>query len=212
MKKLLLAGLMAALIAPAAHAQHAMSGQPAPGAPTPGVANPGGTPLAKGAPRVVNPPALPGSRAEPTQVAPAGKNTADMPPTEALFDAINRGDLPAAKESVNRGADLNGVNVLGLSPIELAVDLGRNEISFYLLSLRGGIAGSSPPGPDAPPKPPTRAERQAAEREARPERVAKTRSAAVDNRPVAPRTARLFAGDGGSPNPQAGFLGFGANR
>ena len=61
----------------------------------------------------------------------------DMPPTEALFDAINRGDLAAAKDAINRGADINGRNVLGLTPLDLSVDLGRNNISFVLLSLRG---------------------------------------------------------------------------
>lgn len=159
------------------------------------------------------PPALPGSRAEPAAVAPASKVAADMPPTEALFDAINRGDLVTAKDSVNRGADLNGTNVLGLTPIELAVDLGRNQISFYLLSLRGGTAGSVPSGPPgAAPKPPSRAERLAADRAERAERTARTRNVAADARPVAPQTARLFSGDGGAPVPQAGFLGFDAGR
>ena len=161
------------------------------------------------------PPALPGARAEQTEVAPASKTVGDLAPNEALFDAINRGDLATAKDSVNRGADLNGVNVLGLTPIELAVDLGRNQISFYLLSLRGGIAGSSVSGPGAAPKPPTRAERLAADRAERAEKQAnraRTRNAVADSTPVAPQTARLFSGGGGSPVPQAGFLGFDAGR
>jgi ankyrin repeat protein len=64
-----------------------------------------------------------------------------MPPTDALFDAINRGDIAAARDALNRGADLNGVNVLGMTPMELSVDLGRNDISFLLLSMRGEDGG-----------------------------------------------------------------------
>ncbi len=88
-----------------------------------------------------------GARAEPTAVAPAERVPTDMPPTEALFDAINRGDLTGAKDAIGRGADIHGHNVLGLTPLELSVDLGRNTISFLLLSLRGGAgygAGGAP--------------------------------------------------------------------
>ncbi len=162
------------------------------------------------------PPALPGARAEPTAVAPPTKVVTDMPPTEALFDAINRGDLQTARDSVSRGADLNGTNVLGLTPIELAVDLGRNQISFYLLSLRGGAAGSTTSGPPGPAKPPTRAERLAADRAAaqaaRAERSSRSRSAVAEAAAPVPQTARLFVGGGGTPVPQAGFLGFDSGR
>jgi len=136
------------------------------------------------------PPALPGARAEPTTVTPADKSGVDMPPNEALFDAINRGDLATAKDSLNRGADLNARNVLGLTPLDLAIDLGRNQISFLLLSLRRQKASSlrlqshlesftavaaRPPAPAALPAPPR------------------------------------FAGNGGAPVPQAGFMGFDTN-
>ena len=61
-----------------------------------------------------------------------------MAPTAALFDAINRGDIIAARDALNRGADLNAQNVLGMTPIDLSVDLGRNDITFLLLSMRSG--------------------------------------------------------------------------
>jgi len=159
-------------------------------------------------PRDVAPPALPGSRAEPTAVAPADRVTADLPPTEALFDSINRGDLPGARDAVSRGADLQGINVLGLTPLDLAVDLGRNEISFLLLSLRGG-SGFSTTGAPAEPKPPTRADRAALARAERAQRTAVAARPSAGNAPMAPR---LFAGDGGTAVPQAGFLGFDAAR
>ncbi len=158
------------------------------------------------------PPALPGSHAEPTGVAPAQRPLAEMPPTEALFDSINRGDMPGARDAISRGADLRGTNVLGLTPLELSVDLGRNEISFLLLSLRGssGFTASRPAeAAAAAPKPPTRAERAAAARAERTERSQVAARPAADKAPQAPR---LFSGDGGAPNPQAGFLGFDSLR
>jgi hypothetical protein len=169
---------------------------------------------ATGGPRAPAPPALPGARAEPNAVAPAARSAADLPPNEALFDAINRGDLATAKDAVARGADLNAKNVLGLSPIELAVDLGRNQLSFYLMSLRGGQSSSRPPIAAqiaAASKPPTRAERVAAERAARAEKSRQS-STVADATPPGPPTPRLFSGNGGQPNPQAGFLGFNAVR
>ncbi|WP_182081891.1 ankyrin repeat domain-containing protein [Bombella favorum] len=60
----------------------------------------------------------------------------DINPTAALFDAINRGSLLGAKEALSRGADINARNVLEQTPLDLAIDLGRNDIMFQLLSLR----------------------------------------------------------------------------
>src|SRR3954470_1592568 len=84
------------------------------------------------------PPALPGAKTNANAVAPANRIPTDMQPTEALFDSINRGDIAAARDAISRGADLGGRNLLGMTPMELSVDLGRNEISFLLLSMRGG--------------------------------------------------------------------------
>ncbi len=161
------------------------------------------------------PPALPGSRAEPAATTPADKASADMPPNEALFDAINRGDLPTAKESLNRGADLNARNVLGLTPLDLAIDLGRNQISFLLLSLRGGAGYStSGPPPDAtPPGRMTRAQRVAAARASRATQSDDGMTAVAARPPAAAVLAipSRVAGTGGAPVPQAGFMGFDTN-
>lgn len=202
MRHVLLAGAALLLLAPApGFAQQANPAIPAqPGSFGPRRTGP--------APVVKAPPAFPGARAEPTEAAPANRVVTDLPPNEALFDAINRGDLTAAKDAVTRGADINSQNVLGLTPIDLAVDLGRNEISFYLLSLRGGIAGTAG---RAPPAEPTRAEKLAAERAARAEAAAAKRRTQVGViTPAAPQYARLFANNGGAPVPEAGFLGFDA--
>ncbi|WP_264812224.1 ankyrin repeat domain-containing protein, partial [Gluconacetobacter sacchari] len=89
---------------------------------------------ARRAARAAAPPAaLPGAEAN-EEVS--GHANGDLNPTSALFDAINRGSLGAAKEALNRGADMQGHNVLGQTPLDMAIDLNRNDITFLLLSLR----------------------------------------------------------------------------
>ena len=178
------------------------------GIPTP-QARPGGAPAGP-------PPALPGlaSRRAPEPI-PAD-TTRVLEPTAALFDAITRGDLPAARDAVARGADFDQRNVLGLTPIDAAVDRGRNEILFYLLSARTTSRNPAPP-PEANDTPQQRAARQralAAERLAA-ERAAARSATAVTapvQRTAAPQSPRLFVNDGGAPRPEVGFLGFDAGR
>jgi hypothetical protein len=152
------------------------------------------------------PPALPGARVDKEMVAPPDRAPSDLQPNEALFDAINRGDIATARDALNRGADLNATNVLGMTPLELSIDLGRKNISFLLLSMRGtGANTAAQPAQakvaEAKPAKPGRAQK-AERRPAAPSRVAA---------PAAPQAPRLFAGDGGAPVPSAGFLGFDAN-
>ncbi len=160
-------------------------------------------------PRPAPPPALPGAQTDASLVTPSDKIPTDMPPTEALFDAINRGDITSARDAISRGADLSGHNLLGMSPMELAVDLGRNNIAFLLLSLRGERRGPTTTKTAATAeqagKPPALAPRAArVERTAsRPARLPAAK---------APQAAQLFAGDGGTPIPSAGFLGFDPDR
>jgi hypothetical protein len=164
-------------------------------------------------PPLPTPDAVPGAKAR-TPVAPATHAAGDMQPTEALFDAINRGDLEAARDSVNRGADLDGVNILGMTPMELSVDLGRNDISFMLLSMRGedsgrgsravghSVAEKAAPAARTASRTPT-----AAKHAVRPRSAAAP--AAVHVQAAKPAgSPKLFANDGGTPLPSAGFLGF----
>jgi len=167
-------------------------------------------------PAIAAPDALPGSKAR-TPAAPATHAAGDMQPTEALFDAINRGDVASARDALNRGADMNGVNVLGMTPMELSVDLGRNDISFLLLSMRGEDSGrgSRSVGRDAATSPAQAARGPAAgaARATKPVAAASARNARVENTPEATKpiaTPKLFANDGGAPVPNAGFLGFGS--
>jgi hypothetical protein len=172
----------------------------------PGVSSIGKRTATQGAqekPPEAAPEAVPGARAR-VPAAPATRALADMEPTEALFDAINRGDIASARDALNRGADLNGVNVLGMTPMELSVDLGRNDISFLLLSMRGEDAGrgSRAVAHDTQAAP---ASKKLA-REAKPKPGIARGPAPVAVKPVA--TPKLFANDGGAPLPSAGFLGF----
>ena len=150
-------------------------------------------------------PGVPGSQSQTGSAAPAERVPMDMPPTQALFDAINRGDITAARDSLNRGADIDARNVLGMTPLDSSIDLGRNDISFLLLSMRGaGSAASQPATAAAAPPKSARPTRIAREPRHGTERVATTAAA-----PAVPQKPQLFADDGGTPAPQVGFLGFG---
>lgn len=150
-------------------------------------------------------PALPGlaARRAPAPIAP--DPAANLSPNAALFDAISRGDLGAARDAVGRGANLDARNALGLTPLDAAVDQGRHDIVFYLLSTRDLARGpvTMEPGPTSLSAPPPAASRPAPRREA-----AQPAAAA----PSAPRNARLWAGDGGAARPEVGFLGFDSGR
>jgi hypothetical protein len=157
------------------------------------------------APKVAPPPALPGAQSNNNSAAPATREPTDMEPNDALFDAINRGDVAAARDAISRGADLDAHNILGMTPMELSVDLGRNDISFLLLSMRGGDTGGQPPSKLAAAPPPGKQAKRTPPAPAHPSKV-------VTAQPAAAQNPRLFAGDGGTPNPNAGFLGFDSGR
>ena len=160
--------------------------------------------------RQARPPALPGLAARRAPEPIPADGNANLSPTPALFDAITRGDLVAARDAVNRGADLNGRNALGLTPTDWAVDQGRNDIMFYLLSARG-MAGSSSGPNNARGAAAARAEQErAVQQEAL--RLARQASAQGARTPRVSIKPRLFANDGGAARLEAGFLGFDAGR
>jgi hypothetical protein len=129
----------------------------------------------------------------------------DMRPTEALFDSVNRGDIASARDAVSRGAELDAHNVLGLTPVELAVDLGRNDITFLLLSMRGESPASLPTAHATAQAASAKPVKQQAIRAT----AVRTASAPVA-KPVQPAKAQQYANVPDVPAPQAGFLGFGA--
>jgi hypothetical protein len=155
-----------------------------------------GTPEAKPEP----PPAIPGATPNPDAVVPAQKTTGEMSPNDALFDAVHRGDLIAAREALNRGAQVDARNVLGQTPLDVSVDLNRNAITFLLLSMRPAA-----PPPPAAASAPRSAEARPTKRRGHPAHLAPPPPTLASARqPAAP-----VASDGGTPKPQAGFLGFG---
>jgi hypothetical protein len=141
------------------------------------------------------PPAIPGAQPDAdSAVIPADRLAADMSPNDALFDAITRGDLAAAKDALNRGAQLDAHNVLGQTPTDASIDLDRNDITFLLLSMRGAVGGGAGAhGATASATPPSR------NGHGRP-----VGHASAHGRTT---TASLSA-DRGTPNPAVGFIGY----
>ncbi|MCQ4160673.1 ankyrin repeat domain-containing protein [Roseomonas sp. GC11] len=158
------------------------------------------------------PPALPGLAGRGrAPVIPAEPGQQALGPTEALFDAINRGDMSAARDAMARGADLNARNVLGLTPIDSAVDQNRTEIAFFLLAARGTVVGGGdpmPPPPPGAPRGPAAAPVRSARAQPAPGPASPTTVSAPRAQPVAPRAPS----DPGTPRPDKGFLGFDASQ
>ena len=168
-------------------------------------------PGAKKPARPAQPRALPGSRVEQLEAAPLERPPSEMKPNEALFDAINRGDLPACREAISRGAELERPNVLGLTALDLAIDLGRNDITFLLLSMRGASGRSNVEATtSATGAAPKNAGKPVAAVAPKPQPVARP----VVEAPIRAATPgrQAVANDPGTPAPQAGFLGFGRSQ
>ncbi len=143
-------------------------------------------------------------------LAPASVSPAAMDPTTALFDAINRNDVAAARDALSRGADLRGHNVLGMTPLQLSIDLGRNAITFALLSMHEADASGAPPAG----QPEARSGAPVATVLAR--AAPSPRAAPRASHPVLPRApfrpAAMPLADGGTPAPGSGFMGFDPSR
>lgn len=168
----------------------------------PGKPNIVGAPQSKT--KIAPPPAVPGATARPGAVSPADRTAADLPPTEALFDAINRGDIITARDAVARGADIDATNLVGLTPLELSVDLSRNDITFLLLSLRNG-SGKSALSQQASAQP----GKLAAAKTVPYARLTKPLPAtATENKIVVRQVPTSYLGSGGTATPEVGFLGF----
>ena len=162
------------------------------------------------------PPAIPGAVSD-EATATSGHASTDMEPTAALFDAINRGDITAAKEALGRGADLTGRNVLGQSPLDMAIDLNRNDITFVLLSMRNSEQGapvasvqtaSSGATGDAGDTVSSHASAGHLTVKGRSGRYA---GATASSRSGTAPAAQRYASDGGAAKPEIGFLGFGGS-
>lgn len=149
----------------------------------------------------IAPPALPGAGGlAPVATGPVMLKPVKGDPTAALFTAIVKGDDTAAQSAVGLGANLNAQNQFGETPLDLAIALNRTDITFLLLQTRNELAaqtgGPEPMGAPWMLNSPTPA-------------ASKTPTP-VSVTPQAPPPRVSLPADNGTPNPEAGFLGFGS--
>ena len=217
----LVAGLFAVCAWPAHNAQ-AQASLPSPTSMGPVVK--GGSGLGAAQPSV---PGLPGARS--TGLVNKGTISSDLlSPNDQLFDAIDRGDTAAARDAIARGAALDATNAVGQTPIDESVSLGRNGITFLLVTLlhAGGSNITDAQGPMAMPPPNTLGLSNKDEKAVstpvsffgstapRPTTRRGTRyyPRTESRAPVpAPAAAPFAGGTTGAPVPAAGFVGFGAS-
>jgi len=168
---------------------------------------PGGGAAPQPRPRVpdIAPPALPGAGDAPLATGPVIQKPVTGDPTTALFAAVNSGDYNAAQDALSRGANLSAQNALGETPIDLSVALNRSSITFLLLATRNELGEDNvSPGPAAAQPAHTGHAKPYAN-------IAHSSIVpAADSTPLR-RTAPapVLGSNPGTPDPSAGFLGFG---
>jgi hypothetical protein len=217
------AGLLAGLIAACAWPAHQAAAQAALPSPTSiGPVVKGGSGIGPAQPSA---PGLPGAR--PSNVVSKGAISADLlSPNDELFDAIDRGDTSAARDAIARGAALDATNAVGQTPIDESVALGRNEITFLLVTLlhAGGSDITDAQGPMAMPPPNTLGLSSKDERavstpvsffgpssaSTQPRRTTHY-YASAESPTETPAAAQSYGGTTGTPVPSAGFVGFGSS-
>ncbi len=145
------------------------------------------------------PAAIPGAGDQRLQTTQSVAKQQSGDPTTELFTAINAGDYSSAQDAISRGADLNGQNALGETPIDLSVALNRNSITFMLLAARND-AGDDSTDDSASAAP---AAGVATPHHAQPEQKSHAMPVKLMESPGA-----LPGNDPGTPNSSAGFLGF----
>ena len=193
-------GLVLGAAAPAAYAQ-TLDGEAGSGMSMGGV---GGAP----APQVkahtpdIAPAGLPGiGNVAPLATGPQIQKSGSGDPNQELFTAINNNDYASAQDAISRGADLAARDQFGETPLDLSIALNRNNITFLLLGTRNEFASQGLSGVmgkpwtlnKTPPASPVQNKAPA------------VLPAAARPAPRAP----MPAGGTGTPNLQAGFLGFG---
>jgi hypothetical protein len=171
-------------------------------------------------------PGLPGSR--PGNVVTKGITNADLlSPNDELFDAIDRGDTSAARDAIARGAELDATNAVGQTPIDESVALGRNDITFLLVTLlhAGGSDITDAQGPMAMPPPNTLGLSNKDERAVStpvsffgsqtPATATRRRThhyaSVAEGGAQTPAPAQSYSDATGKPVPAAGFVGFGSS-
>jgi hypothetical protein len=215
----LVAGLIAVFAFPVHRAQ-AQSALPSPTAVGPVVK--GGDGVAAPQPSVAG---LPGARKQ-AVINKGAVSASLLSPNDELFDAIDRGDIAAARDAVARGADLSATDAVGQTPIDESVALGRNDITFLLVTLlhAGGSQITDAQGPMAMPPPNTLGLSSKDQKAAStpvaffgtpapttPRRHKNRYETAQASSEPAPATTPSYSDNSGAPVPSAGFVGFGSS-
>lgn len=176
--------------------------------PTPGAPTIGPTMRPPSDQQAAPPPALPGA-AGADQISASSVAIDNENPTKVLFSAINHGNYAEARAAVSRGADLRAKNALDETPIQLSVELGRNDITFMLLSVlhenRGVSTGVTLPI-NAASRVTTAHGRSIRRTAQRPASMSAQRS---DHENSLTMTAPAPSNPAGIAAPAKGFLGFG---
>jgi hypothetical protein len=146
----------------------------------------------------IAPAGVPGATSAPLATGPNLRKPGTGDPTAALFTAINKNDYGAAQDAVSRGANLNAQNPLGETPLDMSVALNRSTITFMLLAARNEEGGGTAAVPAAPPA----------------GHHAPAPTYTISDRTPAPRPlpvpVPVMGNNPGTPDPAAGFLGFGS--
>jgi len=161
------------------------SGTPQPQAPVPDIA----------------PSGVPGAGNAPLATGPNLHKTASGDPTQELFTAVNAGDYNSAQDALSRGADLTAQNAFGETPLDLSVALNRSSITFLLLAARNESGGGGGADVDAGPIPTAPMPGHHHHH---------LRATPVTDEPApSPAAPKALGNNPGTPDPSAGFLGFG---
>jgi hypothetical protein len=153
----------------------------------------------------IAPPALPGAAPASAPTGPVMQKPVTGDPTAALFVAITKGDDTAAQNALGRGADLNAQNQFGETPLDLSIALNRTSITFLLLQTRNELAVQGASG--EPMGAPWDLNANNTNTNTTPSKKPPATHSTVAVSTAPPRVA--LPANGGTPNAEAGFLGFG---
>jgi hypothetical protein len=154
----------------------------------------------------IAPPALPGAgNIQGIATAPKLKKANTGDPTTDLFTAINSGNYADAQDAISRGADLTAHNPLGETPLDLAIALNQNSITFMILSARN--EGDAGPSVQATSQAKAVGHKPPAKLHAIPAKAVEMNAPAPVPAPRA-KPVPVATGGAGQPNVSVGFLGF----
>lgn len=149
----------------------------------------------------VAPSGVPGAGDAPVATGPSLAKPSSGDPTQELFTAVNAGDYSSAQDALSRGADLTAQNAFGETPLDLSVALNRSSITFLLLAARNETGGDATDA-GAMPVPPTATGHHH-------HHLAVTPVTDHTAPMPTPAPAPVMGNNPGTPNPAAGFMGFG---